>query len=102
MELFSDETLAIFVPILVYWMYSGMYMALGQSMDMYRLHPRKEEDSRNTVSKREVVKGVLQQQLVQAGVAAVVFTVRTLEHHSPYSYTYTVLHVCMVAHGRTT
>jgi sphinganine C4-monooxygenase len=80
MEFISDEALAIFVPILVYWVYSGMYMALGQSMDRYRLHPRKEEDSKNLVSKREVIKGVLLQQLVQAGVAAVVFTVRT----SPY------------------
>lgn len=71
MEFLSDEALAIFVPILVYWVYSGMYMALGQSMDRYRLHPRKEEDSKNLVSKREVVKGVLLQQLVQAGVAAV-------------------------------
>jgi sphinganine C4-monooxygenase len=77
MEFISDEALAIFVPILVYWVYSGMYMALGQSMDRYRLHPRKEEDSKNLVSKREVIKGVLLQQLVQAGVAAVVFTVRT-------------------------
>ncbi|AQK49881.1 Sphinganine C4-monooxygenase 1 [Zea mays] len=64
MEFLSDEALAIFVPILVYWVYSGMYMALGQSMDRYRLHPRKEEDSKNLVSKREVVKGVLLQQLL--------------------------------------
>ena len=76
MELFSDEALAIVVPILVYWVYSGMYMALGQSMDKYRLHPRKQEDSKNLVSKRDVVMGVLLQQLVQAAVAAAVFTVR--------------------------
>lgn len=73
----SDEALAIFVPIAVYWVYSAMYMALGrrQCMDKYRLHPRKEEESKNVVSKRDVVKGVLLQQLVQAAVAAVVFTV---------------------------
>ena len=41
MKFFSDEALAIFVPILVYWVYSGMYMALGKSMDKYRLHSRK-------------------------------------------------------------
>ncbi|CAD6256741.1 unnamed protein product [Miscanthus lutarioriparius] len=76
MEFFSDEALAIFVPILVYWVYSGMYMALGQSMDKYRLHSRKEEDSKNLVSKGEVVKGVLLQQLVQAAVSAVVFMLR--------------------------
>jgi hypothetical protein len=94
MEFFSDEALAIFVPIVVYWVYSGMYMALGQSMDKYRLHPRKEENSKNLVSKREVIKGVLLQQLVQAGVAAVVFTVRTLDH-SPYSYIYAWLHMTL-------
>ncbi|TVU11377.1 hypothetical protein EJB05_44962, partial [Eragrostis curvula] len=75
MAFLSDEILAIFVPIVVYWVYSAMYMALGQSMDKYRLHSRSEEDSKNLVSKRDVVKGVLLQQLVQAAVAAVVFTV---------------------------
>ncbi|PWZ26613.1 Sphinganine C4-monooxygenase 2 [Zea mays] len=105
MEFISDEALAIFVPILVYWVYSGMYMALGQSMDRYRLHPRKEEDSKNLVSKREVIKGVLLQQLVQAGVAAVVFTVtgdssrvsssydNKEAHQGYYSYYYLLLTV---------
>jgi hypothetical protein len=88
MAFFSDEALAIVVPILVYWVYSGMYMALGQSMDKYRLHPRKEEDSKNLVSKRDVVMGVLLQQLVQAAVAAVVFAV-SLRYHS-------LVHPCMV------
>ncbi|GJN28878.1 hypothetical protein PR202_gb17050 [Eleusine coracana subsp. coracana] len=74
MGIFSDEILAIFVPIVVYWVYSAMYMALGHSMDKYRLHSRSEEDSKNLVSKSEVIKGVLLQQLVQAAVAAVVFT----------------------------
>jgi len=89
MEFFSDEALAIVVPILVYWVYSGMYMALGQSMDKYRLHPRKEEDSKNLVSKRDVVMGVLLQQLVQAAVAAFVFTVSTLRSRP-------LVHPCLV------
>jgi hypothetical protein len=80
MELLSDEMLAIFVPIVVYWVYSGMYMALGRSMNKYRLHSRIEEDSKNLVSKRDVIKGVLLQHLVQAAVAAVVFTVRTCDN----------------------
>jgi sphinganine C4-monooxygenase len=78
MEFFSDEALATFVPILVYWVYSCMYMAFGKSMDNYRLHSRKEEDSKNLVTKREVVKCVLLQQLVQAAVATITFMVRTL------------------------
>jgi sphinganine C4-monooxygenase len=76
MELLSDEVLAIFVPIVVYWVYSGMNMTLGRSMNKYRLHSRI-EDSKNLVSKRDVIKAVLLQQLVQA---AVVFTVRVSMH----------------------
>ncbi|KAF7045489.1 hypothetical protein CFC21_054592 [Triticum aestivum] len=77
MELvFCDEALAIVVPIAAYWVYSGMYMALGRSMDQYRLHPRDEERSKNLVPKRDVVKGVLLQQLLQAAVAATIFTLR--------------------------
>ncbi|GJN28879.1 hypothetical protein PR202_gb17051 [Eleusine coracana subsp. coracana] len=52
MELFSDEALAVFVPIVVYWLYSALYLVLGKSMDKYRLHSRLEEDSKNLVSKR--------------------------------------------------
>ncbi|KAJ4796480.1 Methylsterol monooxygenase 2-1 [Rhynchospora pubera] len=68
----SDEILAIFVPIVVYWVYSGVYMMLG-SLDQYRLHSREDEEKKNLVPKREVVKGVLFQQLVQAAVAFLVF-----------------------------
>ncbi|GJM99874.1 hypothetical protein PR202_ga17013 [Eleusine coracana subsp. coracana] len=75
MELFSDEALAIFVPIVVYWLYSALYLVLGKSMDKYRLHSRLEEDSKNLVSKRDVITGVLLQQLVQASLATIVMLV---------------------------
>ncbi|XP_008784885.1 sphinganine C4-monooxygenase 2-like [Phoenix dactylifera] len=68
----SDEVLGIFVPIAVYWIYSGIYMILG-SLEKYRLHSKKDEDTKNLVSKREVVKGVLLQQLLQAAIAFLVF-----------------------------
>lgn len=76
MKLFCDEVLATVVPIAVYWVYSGVYMWLGQcqSMDRYRLHPRKEENGKNLVSKRDAVKGVVLQQLLQAATAAAMFT----------------------------
>ncbi|KAJ8647015.1 hypothetical protein MRB53_000038 [Persea americana] len=70
----SDELLGTFVPILVYWGYSGFYSLLG-SFDNYRLHSRKDEDVKNSVTKGSVVKGVLLQQMVQAAVAIVLFTV---------------------------
>ncbi|XVE85874.1 hypothetical protein DITRI_Ditri17bG0126400 [Diplodiscus trichospermus] len=55
----SDEALAAFMPIIVYWVYAGMYMALGSSCDKYRLHSKKDQDEMNLVSKGTVVKGVL-------------------------------------------
>uniref|UniRef100_J3MEE7 aldehyde oxygenase (deformylating) n=1 Tax=Oryza brachyantha TaxID=4533 RepID=J3MEE7_ORYBR len=52
-----------------------MYMALGgRSMDRFRLHSREEEEAKNLVSKLDVVKTVLFQQLVQAAVAATTLT----------------------------
>ncbi|XP_073005830.1 sphinganine C4-monooxygenase 1-like [Typha latifolia] len=68
----SDEALGIVTPILVYWLYSGLYMMLG-SLDRYRLHSRKDEDLKNLASKRHVAIVVLLQQLVQAAVAFLVF-----------------------------
>ncbi|KAG1342485.1 sphinganine C4-monooxygenase 2 [Cocos nucifera] len=47
-------------------------MILG-SLEKYRLHSKKDEDTKNLVSKREVAKGVLLQQLVQAAIAFLVF-----------------------------
>ncbi|KAK9114201.1 hypothetical protein Syun_020998 [Stephania yunnanensis] len=72
----SDELLGTFVPILVYWVYSGFYVLLGSgSLENYRLHSRKDEDVKNLVSKGTVVKGVVLQQAIQALVAIFLFTV---------------------------
>ncbi|XP_057948481.1 sphinganine C4-monooxygenase 1-like [Malania oleifera] len=70
----SDEFLGTFAPIVVYWVYSGMYVLLGV-FENYRLHTRKEEDDKNLVSKSTVVRGVLLQQMIQAVVAIILFTV---------------------------
>ncbi|VVA94625.1 unnamed protein product [Arabis nemorensis] len=70
----SDELLGTVAPILVYWLYSGVYVLLS-SLESYRLHPKVEEEEKNLVSKLSVVKGVLLQQLVQAVVAIILFTV---------------------------
>jgi hypothetical protein len=56
----------------VYWAYSGSYVALGESVDKYRLHSTAEEESKNIVSRHEVVKVVLFQQLMQATFSTVV------------------------------
>ncbi|XP_044983553.1 sphinganine C4-monooxygenase 2-like [Hordeum vulgare subsp. vulgare] len=51
------------VPIAVYWAYSGVHTALGNSrlMDKYRLNTKDEEDRKNMVSKRAVILNVLMQ-----------------------------------------
>lgn len=76
----SDEMLGTFAPIIVYWIYSGIYVLLG-SLDNYRLHTRKDEDEKNLVSKGDVVKGVLLQQAVQAVVATLLFAVSSFSMH---------------------
>lgn len=70
----SDELLGVIMPVIVYWVYSGMYMIFG-CMDQYRLHSRKDEEEKNLVPKKTVVKGVLLQQVVQAIVAIILFKV---------------------------
>jgi sphinganine C4-monooxygenase len=75
----SDELLGTFVPIAVYWLYSGMYILLDRmEMDDYRLHPKGEEETKNIVSKWTVVKGVLVQQGFQIAVSLILFTVIVL------------------------
>ncbi|GJY13212.1 sphinganine C4-monooxygenase 1-like protein [Tanacetum coccineum] len=70
----SDEVMGTFAPIVVYWLYAGLFQLLPP-LDNYRLHTRKEEDVKNAVPLRSVVKGVLVQQLVQAVVAHLLFLV---------------------------
>lgn len=70
----SDEFLGTFVPIIVYWVYSGMYICLG-SLDKYRLHSKVDEDEKNLVTKSGVVKGVLFQQTLQAIISVILFKV---------------------------
>ncbi|XP_022998593.1 sphinganine C4-monooxygenase 1-like [Cucurbita maxima] len=70
----SDDLLGTFVPIFVYWFYSGIYVILG-FFENYRLHSKKDEDEKNLVSKSTVVRGVLFQQFIQAIVAIILFKV---------------------------
>ncbi|URD91882.1 Fatty acid hydroxylase superfamily [Musa troglodytarum] len=72
----SDELLGTFVPIAVYWIYSGIYVLLGD-LEKYRLHTKAEENVKNIVSKSTVVKGVLVQQTFQISVSLLLFAVIT-------------------------
>ncbi|XVE85877.1 hypothetical protein DITRI_Ditri17bG0126700 [Diplodiscus trichospermus] len=71
----SDELLAILLPNIVFWVYCWLYMALGSSFDKYRLHPKEEQDEKNLVSKEDVIKGVLWQQLRQIITSIILFKV---------------------------
>lgn len=69
----SDELLGTFVPIVVYWLYSGFYVLLG-GLEKYRLHPKGEEELKNVATRKMVVKGVLVQQAFQVAVSLLLFT----------------------------
>uniref|UniRef100_A0A453R642 aldehyde oxygenase (deformylating) n=7 Tax=Triticinae TaxID=1648030 RepID=A0A453R642_AEGTS len=72
----SDELLGTFVPIAVYWLYSGLYIVMDRmEIDDYRLHPKGEDEVKNVVSKWTVVKGVLVQQGFQIAVSLLLFTI---------------------------
>ncbi|ONK73895.1 uncharacterized protein A4U43_C03F690 [Asparagus officinalis] len=69
----SDDVLLTIVPIIAYWLFSGLYEILGR-FDRYRLHPKVEEDEKNIVSRGTVLKGMIRQQAIQ--IAVVVLTQR--------------------------
>ncbi|MCI00822.1 sphinganine C(4)-monooxygenase 1-like, partial [Trifolium medium] len=69
-EYVSDEVMGTFAPIVVYWIYAGFYHLLPP-LDNYRLHTTRDEEKKNLVPFKAVVKGVLLQQLVQAIVALI-------------------------------
>jgi sphinganine C4-monooxygenase len=70
----SDEIVAVVAPIAMYWITSCLYAILGRQE--YRLHSTEEEEMKNLVPKREVIRVVLLQHLTQAAIAFAVFTVR--------------------------
>ncbi|KAL0912514.1 hypothetical protein M5K25_018492 [Dendrobium thyrsiflorum] len=79
--LVSDEMLGTFVPIAVYWIYSGIYVMLDD-LNQYRLHTKAEEEKKNIVSKGTVVKGVLVQQAFQIAISLLLFTFKNSDVRS--------------------
>ncbi|ONK67476.1 uncharacterized protein A4U43_C05F450 [Asparagus officinalis] len=79
---FSEEIIGTFIPIGIYWLYSGLYCLLND-LDRYRMHSRKDEESMNSISKATVVRGVLFQQSVQAAVSILLFAVAGHNEDSP-------------------
>nr|KYP32701.1 Sphingolipid C4-hydroxylase SUR2 [Cajanus cajan] len=75
----SDEILGTFVPIVVYWVYSGIYFLVGLFCDNSRLHSKEDEDQKIMVTKSEVLRGVLFQQAMQAVVTIILFKVTSVK-----------------------
>lgn len=73
----GEELLVTLAPVAVYWLYSGMYEVLGSSKALakYRLHSRRDEETKNMATKKDVVMGVLLQQAIQAAISVAVLKV---------------------------
>ncbi|KAF9347675.1 hypothetical protein BGX26_000859 [Mortierella sp. AD094] len=71
----SDQSLALLLPIAVYWAYSLIFHWVSQQgipwFEKYRIH-RKEEDTRNKVALPDVIKAVVIQQLLQTALGFIV------------------------------
>ncbi|PRP87482.1 sphingoid base hydroxylase 1 [Planoprotostelium fungivorum] len=70
----SDDVVAIVGPIITYWVASGFFATLDTlkhpATEKYRIHPE-EELTKNRVGRLDVFKGVVLQQIAQAGLAFV-------------------------------
>ncbi|KAI0309626.1 sphingosine hydroxylase [Amylostereum chailletii] len=69
----SDHTLAVAAPIVAHWIFAGLFHILDlaefKALERYRLHDSTEVAARNLVSRMEVVRAVIFQQLIQVILA---------------------------------
>ncbi|KAG8077436.1 hypothetical protein GUJ93_ZPchr0007g4919 [Zizania palustris] len=81
----GEELAVALAPVAAYWLYSGMYEAAAGSsvcrglLDRYRLHSRRDEETKNLASKRDVLKGVLLQQAIQVSISLAVLKLTSRE-----------------------
>jgi sphinganine C4-monooxygenase len=72
----SDKHLSLALPVIAYWLYSGFFHVLDLQtwswLEKYRIHPPEEITKRNRVTRWEVVRDVLVQQLGQVIVGVIV------------------------------
>ncbi|CAO1948437.1 unnamed protein product [Urochloa humidicola] len=77
----GEELVVTLAPVVVYWVYAGIYEALlahTTVLDRYRLHTRREEETKNIASRKDVVRGVLLQQAIQATISVAVLKLERL------------------------
>ncbi|XP_039132538.1 sphinganine C4-monooxygenase 2-like [Dioscorea cayenensis subsp. rotundata] len=75
----SEEMLSTLVPPVVYWVVSGIYALLAIYLNEYRLHPKGDAETNNSVSRTTVIKGVLIQQAMQMVVVYMATKIRAKE-----------------------
>ncbi|KAK8951128.1 Sphinganine C(4)-monooxygenase 1 [Platanthera zijinensis] len=76
----KEYLLPTLVPIVVYWIYSGIYYFIFEHFDDYRLHTKEEEDAKNkAISKGTVAKGVLLCQFIQFSLSFLVLLIKRKE-----------------------
>ncbi|KAH7672133.1 Sphingolipid hydroxylase protein [Dioscorea alata] len=75
----SEEMLSTLLPPVVYWVFSGIYGLLAVYLNKYRLHPKGEEEEKNSVSKITVIKGILIQQAMQVVIIYMATKIRSNE-----------------------
>ena len=81
----GEEVVVTLAPVAVYWVYAGIYEALLRHttvLDRYRLHSRREEETKNIASRKDVVRGVLLQQAIQVAISVAVLKVSVVELNS--------------------
>jgi sphinganine C4-monooxygenase len=74
----GEELVVTLAPVAVYWVYSLIYELLLRRttvLDKYRLHSAKDEETKNIVSRKDVVRGVLLQQVIQVAISVAVLKV---------------------------
>ncbi|XP_078442509.1 sphinganine C4-monooxygenase 1-like [Wolffia australiana] len=69
-----EELLPTFLPVLVYWITSGIYHIMVDSKE-YRLFTEEEEEEQNIVPPKEVLRGVLANQAMQMVLAIFYFSI---------------------------
>lgn len=85
----SDKHLSLAAPIIAYWIYSGFFHFLDCQtwswLDKYRIHPPEEVAKRNRVTRWQVVRDVLVQQLGQVILGYIIMTMEpdeTVQDHA--------------------
>jgi sphinganine C4-monooxygenase len=75
----AEELVVTLAPVAVYWVYAGIYELLARTtvLDKYRLHSRRDEETKNIASRKDVVRGVLLQQAIQVAISVAVLKVST-------------------------